>query len=108
MLRLSSEIGFKVVSADETVLDVTVTVSRLKKKQQKKLAKMVESAQAKLQDGVGVSDGMTELDLAAKERFKMQVSGEGVKKLSEFAEEYGYQAVMNEIDALVSDAEGKR
>ncbi len=106
MLNLDNQIDFQVKSGDEFIVDTKISVSFMKKKDQKKIMVDVKKAQDNIdEDTVKAID---DLELVAKKRFDIQVSGEGAKDVADFAKEYGFTLVMGEIDRLVSDSKGKR
>ena len=105
-LNLKTNVRVVIKDDEEVVLDCMVSSKKLLKKDQKKIGKLVASAQESIEDDAMKS--LDDIEKAAKLRFDMQISGEGKEKLRAFAEDYGYTTILSEIDKLVSEEQGKQ
>lgn len=104
-LNLKTDVKVIIKDGDEILLDCTVSSKKMLKKDQKRIGKLVSSAQDNAEDDAMKS--IEDMEKAAKLRFDVQISGEGKEKLKEFAEDYGYMMVLSEIDELVRAEQGK-
>ena len=104
-LDLESEVKFKVKKRGKIIVDTTILVDRLTKKEEKKIMLAVEKAKEKIGDDA--AEALDDIEEAAKEKFKMMVSGDDISDLKKFADEYGYTLVMQRIEELKVEAKGK-
>jgi len=104
-LDLESEVKFTVKKRGKVIVDTTILVDKLTKKEEKKIMLAVEKAREKIDDDA--AEALDDIEETAKVKFKMAVSGEDLSDLKKFADEYGYTLVMQRIEELVRDAKGK-
>lgn len=103
-INLSTKINITIQDDDETILDVNIKSRTLNKKDRKEITKLIKEAQDKIEDDSIAA--LDDIEVAAKVRFEMQITGDpkDVKSLAEVAEEYGYTTIIQEIDERVQEA----
>ena len=103
-LTMSTKVHLVIKDGTETLVDAKIVSKRLKKKEQRAISEIVAKAQAEVEDNP--LEALDEIEEAAKLRFSMQIDGDekSMEQLTEFAEDYGYTLVVQEIDDRVEEA----
>jgi hypothetical protein len=103
-MKLSNKIKFTISDGNEKIFNEYVYVKKMTRKQERKLQKLILSAQDMIEDDQ--LDALDEIEKAARLRFDYQISGDDdiVKTLAEIGDEYGYSTLMGEVDAILGNA----